>query len=202
MGDHDLITLTDLKDFLGLTDITHDILLSRIIERVSSVFDDETRRKLAARDYTYDSTSADYDPDNAVLDGNGRDRLALPQYPVNSLSTLKINTFEIDERADVFSTGWVLDRKNGIITLAGYLFTEGLSNIDLVYNAGYATVPADLEGAAVEQSAWVFKQSTPGGALLGVSGKTLADGSIQFTSKELLPSVRATIERYKKRFAL
>jgi len=172
-------------------------------ELSTGLFEHLTNRKLKARDYSYDSTSEDYDPDNAILNGYNRDRIMLPQYPVNSITTLRINEMEISARDTMYGCGYVLsDKEAGVVTLSCYLFTTGLKNIELAFNAGFSTVPDDLEQAVIEQAAWLFKQAGIGGNLLGVSAKTLADGSISYHAKELLPSVRGVIETYKRRVAL
>jgi len=202
VGTYALTTLANLKAFLGISVSTNDTLLENCIDRTTKLFEQETRRKLKAREYTYDSDSGDYDSDNAVLNGNSRDRIALPQYPVNSITTLRINETAIDERSSIYGCGWVLeDKAAGILTLVCYVFTGGLKNIELAFNAGFSVVPEDLENACIEQAAWAFRQSSPGGNLLGIANKALADGSISYMTKDLLPGVRKTLEWYKKRFA-
>ena len=202
LSDYSLCSLSSLQDFMGITGFKNAGMLERCINRATALFEAVTRRKLAARDYSYDSDSDDYDADNAILDGTGRNELVLPQYPINSLSTLRIDTLEIDERSGVFDTGWVLDKQNGIIRLQGLVFSPGYKNIDIAYNAGFSTIPDDLAEAAMEQAAWFFKQSAPGGNLLGVSAKNLADGSISYTARDLLPGVKPVLETYKKRFTV
>jgi len=202
VGTYALTTLNSLKEFLGIEATENDALLEACIDRATGLFEHATNRKLKARDYSYDSESADYDADNAILNGNGRDRIILPQYPVNSVTTLRINEQAIDESTSIYACGWVIeDKAMGLVALRCYLYTEGLKNIDWAYNAGFSTVPDDLAQAAIEQAAWYFKQAGPGGALLGVASRSLADGSISYNAKDVLPSVRSTLERYKKRFA-
>lgn len=201
MGTYDLTSAATLKTYLNLTITTHDTLLADLIEKATAFSENFTNRKLKARDYSYVSTADAYDADNAVIDGNNRDMIRAPQYPIVSLTTLRIDTMEIDERSSVFETGYVLDKAAGIIHLAGYLFTKGLRNIELVYNAGFSTIPEDLEQACIEQAAWMFQESKAGGAMLGVTGKTLPDGTLTFTTRDLLPRVRSVLEKYKKRFA-
>lgn len=202
VGTYALTSLTNLKSYLNLSVSTHDTLLENLIDRATEMIEDYTNRKLKARDYSYDSGSGDYDADNAVLDGNDRDRMVMPQRPINSVTTLRINTTAIDARSTVFDSGYVIDAKNGIIVLLGYVFTAGAKNIELAYNAGHSTIPEDLEQACIEQAAWMFKQSSAGSSLLGVSAKTLADGSVSYASGALLPQVKRVLEKHRNRFAL
>lgn len=197
-----LISLASLKSYLGITVTTWDTFLESCVDAATAQAELYTARKLKARDYSYDSADEAYDADNAVIDGNGLDRIAVPQYPIVSLTTLLVDGVEIDARATVYESGYVLDKAAGIVMLAGYLFTAGLRNIELVYNAGYSTVPDDLEQAVIEQAAILYKESSVGGALLGVASKQLPDGSISYATRDLLPTVKMVLERYKKRFAL
>lgn len=207
LGTHALITLADLEEYANITITDHEQLLERLIDAATSLFETYTRRKLKARAYSYDSDSGDYDSDNAVFDGNGTDKMALPQYPVNSVTTLRINETEIDARPSLYNNGYVVDKQGGIITLSGYLYTKGLANIDFAYNAGLSTIPDDLAQACIEQVAWMYKQSTPGSALLGVAEKNYPDGTtsypvrgLQYTSTGLLPEVKTKLERYKSHY--
>lgn len=202
VGTYALTSLANLKEYLNITGDGNDTLLENLVDRATELIENFTNRKLKARDYHYDSDESAYDSDNAVMDGNDRDRMIMPQHPVNTVTTVRINTLSISVRSTVFDTGYVLDKKNGIIFLAGYIYTLGIKNIEFVYNAGYSTIPEDLEQACIEQAAWMWRQSTPGGAMLGVSAKTLADGSVSYATKDLLPQVRRVLERYKKRIAL
>jgi len=202
VGTYALTSLAALTEYMGITVGDHDVLLENTIDRVTALFEDATRRKLLARDYSYDSDSDAYDAENAILDGNGRDAILLPQYPIQSVTTLRVNEYEIDARDSLTGCGYVIRKDRGEIVLACYLFTKGLQNIELEHNSGFSSVPADLEDAALKQCAWAFKQSPAGSNLLGVAAKNLADGSVSYTQKELLPEVRTTLERYKKRFAL
>jgi len=204
VGTYALTSLADLKEFLGipLESAGNEMLLESCVDRATGLFEHVTNRKLMARDYSYDSGSGDYDSDNAVINGNGRNRMILPQYPVNAVTTLRINETGISQSTSIYACGWVIeDKAAGIMTLRCYVYTEGLKNIDWAYNAGFAAAPDDLEEAAIEQAAWYFKQAGPGGNLLGVASKTLADGSISYNAKDLLPAVKMTLERYKKRIA-
>ncbi len=203
VGTYALTTLVKLKAYLNLTITTNDTLLEGLIDRVTSLFEGFTNRNLEARDYSYISTSDDYDSDNAIVNGNNRHRITLPQYPVNSLTTLRISTLAISERSSVTGAGWVIEEKGaGILALSGYIFTGGVKNVELVYNGGFSTIPDALEQAAIEQAAWMYKQSPVGSGLLGVSNKSLPDGSISYTVRDLLPQVRMVLEKYKNRFVV
>jgi len=201
VGTYALTSLANLKTYLNISGTTNNTFMETLVDRATALMEEYTRRNLKARDYSYDSDSEDYDKDNAVMDGNDRDVLILPQRPVNSLTTLRVNEQAISESTGVYVCGWMIDKKRGMVRLRCYLFTKGMDNVELAYNAGYSTVPDDLEQACIEQAAWMYKQSPVGQGLLGVSSRSLQDGSISYTAKDLLPQVKLVLQNYKQRFA-
>ena len=89
-----------------------------------------------------------------------------------------------------------------MIRLASGVFSRGLANVKLAYTAGFEVIPADLAQAAVEQSVVRFQQSFAGQGRLGLAARTVADGTVSFRDGELLPQVRAVLERYVNRSLL
>jgi len=195
-----LTTLAGVKEYLALASSDHDPLLERLIEAVSAQFNAFCDRKLMARDYSYDSGDDAYDPDNALLSGSGYPELLLPQYPVISLSTLAVDGREIAPASG--GSGWVLDAGAGVLTLLDGVFPRGRHNVGLVYRAGFAAAPPDLAQAAIEQAAIRFQESGAGHGRLGVSARTLADGSVSYHASALLPQVKAVLDRYRNRSLL
>jgi len=195
-----LTDLAALKEYLALTNQEHDPLLERLIEAVSAQANAYCDRRLMARDYSHLSTSDDYDPDNAPLSGSGYPELLLPQYPVISLSSLVVEGREIAPASG--GAGWVLDAGAGVVCLLDGVFPRGQHNVGLVYRAGFQAAPPDLAQAAIEQAATRFQESGAGHGRLGMSARTLADGSVSYHSGALLPQVKAVLDRYWNRSLL
>ena len=195
-----LTTLAAVKSYLGLNSVDNDTLIEGFIEAVSAMFNSYCDRKLTARDYSYLSQDQAYDPDNALLSGSGYPELLLPQYPVVSLTTLLVDGQAKSPASG--NSGYVIDASAGVISLLGEVFPRGPHNVSLVYRAGFETVPADLAQAAVEQSTIRFQESAAGKGRLGVSARTLADGSVSYHSSALLPQVKAVLDRYRNRSLL
>jgi len=191
-----LTSLAALKRYLQIEGPQHDDLLESLIEAVSAQFNQYTGRKLTAHDYSHLAADAAYDPDNALLDGSGQAELLLPQYPVISLSGVSL------DGQDLNLEGLVLDRAAGVLSLKSGGFPRGRGNLGLRYRAGFAATPADLAQAALEQAATRFQESAAGHGRLGLSARTLADGSVSYTASGLLPQVREVLDRYRNRFAL
>jgi short subunit dehydrogenase-like uncharacterized protein len=72
----------------------------------------------------------------------------------------------------------------------------------VAYRAGFDSVPADLAQACLEQAAMRFQESGAGQGRLGVSARTLADGSVSYQGQALLPQVTAVLDRYRNRSLL
>lgn len=195
-----LTTVAAVKEYLGITHADHDGLIEGLVEAVSAQFNSYCGRKLAARDYSHQSGDAAYDPDNALLSGSGYPELLLPQYPVVSLDTLRVAGAVVQPSTG--GAGYYLDAGAGVLTLVGAVFPRGPHNVALVYRAGFQQIPPDLAQAAIEQCAVRFQESGAGKGRLGVSARTLADGSVSYHTGALLPQSRAVLDRYRNRSLL
>lgn len=197
-----LTTLAAVKAYLGLAAATDDALIEGIIEAVGAEMNAFTGRRLTARDYSHDPLDAAYDPANALLSGSGYAELLLPQYPVQAVTSLMVDDRAVPKAASSLALGWILDSAAGVISLNGEVFPRGRNNVGLAYRAGFETVPFDLAQAAVEQAVWRYKETAAGGGRLGIRSRSLADGSVAYHGGELLPQVRAVLERYRNRSLL
>lgn len=191
-----LAGLDQVKAYLDKTSTDDDALLSGLIEAVSAQFNTYTGRKLRARAYGFDPVVDDYSPDWAILDGSGHAELLLPQYPAVSVSALEIDGVAHDVSC------LNIDHHAGVIRLKNGMFPRGSANVKLAYMAGFEVIPADLSQAAVEQTVVRYQQSYAGQGRLGISSRTVADGTVSFHDGELLPQVRAVLSRYVNRCLL
>jgi hypothetical protein len=124
-----LTTLSAVKEYLGETSNDNGALLTSLIAQAESVVSVFLDRSIEAADHT------------ETFDGNGRDYLVLPHYPINSVSSVKINsTWDFANTAAVAST-YLAFRNDGILRIRGTTFTPGVQNVQVVWNGGYVTVP-------------------------------------------------------------
>lgn len=107
-------------------------------------------------------------------DGTGSATLPIDQWPISAVNTLKINGVEIQPSTDHIQNGYIVSRDQRFIQLVGgggfvpgygvpfsygynglsgrrcgNVFTQGISNVYVDYNSGFATVPADLVEACL-----------------------------------------------------
>lgn len=70
------------------------------------------------------------------------------------------------------------DSKAGIVRLDRTTFSEGIQNIKITYVGGFATIPTDLEQAAIEM-VWAAREKGLNN-LVGVRSRSVADGNVQY----------------------
>ena len=199
-----LTTLSTVKSRLGLldTDTQYDALLTSAIKAVSARFDKETNRTLAR---TVDATF-EFPPEDTEL--------IPPSYPIETVTKFELKTDE--------SSGWLeqtnvkyLLRQSCVISLSSALYPASpgsvlclLSSVlcRVTYTGGYVLpgttpldgqvpLPAVLEQAAVEQTAFWFQTKDK----LGLRTNWPSAGTYQqIVVLDLLPSVSAVLSRYTR----
>lgn len=125
-----LAELDNVKKWLKVPDNNADIILNRLIESVSSLFVQKIGKPIT------DTYTEKYD-------GNGSSFMFLPNNPVQSITSLVINTISIPERVLPIEYGFLYTKVG--IQLVGYSFTCGYQNVEVEYDAGYADDSAELK---------------------------------------------------------
>jgi hypothetical protein len=194
-----LCNLSDVKNWLGLTNANDDQLLTTLIANVSQAALSFLRRaSLASASYT------------EKYDGTGTPTLALLNYPITAVSSLTINNMTIQASPDGVVTGYVFDDYTlKLIGLGGAWdlapafygtpenFIKGFQNVAVSYTAGYASVPADISQALVEWCAFRYRAR----GWIGQKSKHLATGeSVTFVDDNGMPEyVKHVLKHYKRR---
>ncbi len=196
-----LSQLSTVKARLAIPDLNveFDDLLTTALTALSARFDKETNRTLSRTvnsTHEFDAIETEITP---------------PCYPLESVSKFELKTTE--------SEGWVqqnniyyLIRNASVISISVSLSYQPstpnyqLAQARVTYTGGYVlpgdtpgpgqtALPADLEQAAVEQVAFWFQNRDR----LGVLRNWPHDGTYQqFGTLDLLPSVSATLEKYRR----
>jgi uncharacterized phiE125 gp8 family phage protein len=178
-----LATLADVKAWLDINNTTNDALLTRLIDAASAFIESFLNRKIELDVYT------------ELRSGNGKPYLTLRNYPIVSVSSIKINgdEAEIIQADDFSSKGIKFDGRQ--LIGQNIIFSCGNSNILINYIAGFSEVPFDVQQACIEMVSHRFKNMR--GDRLGVSGKSLAGESISFSQKDMTSSTREYLSEYK-----
>ncbi len=168
------MALTDLdsvKAWIPMTNTDNDALLTRLINQISgATLSNLQRPSLVRQSYP------------EIRDGTGSQVLLLRNWPVVSISSVTINGVTIQPSSSPSQAGYILQTWDGTsagnpqsLVLRGYTFTRGLSNVGIVYEAGYcvqeqaATIPGSV--------AYTIAVTPPNGGWSQDDGVTLADGT-------------------------
>ena len=130
MADPQLAALTDLALLTGLPQ--SDPRLELALRRASNRFRGQVNHPVHA-----------VEGDEITLNGNGTDTLLLPAAPVNGTPTVLVDGVPVAD--------FTIDRNSGVLRRNG-CWPDGLGNIRVTYNHGWATIPGDIEDAILEQA--------------------------------------------------
>lgn len=206
MATGDLTTLSAVKAYLGIEigETEGDKLLNSLISSESARFVGLVGRDIAQKTYT------------ETFDGNDPRIRARPvltpfptstmgaspmigtvgwafnplQFPIISITSLTINGTAVPVRPSLDGDGYVII-ENRRIELVGYSFTTGVGNATLVYVAGYATIPADVDRAVAQMVAFEFRKRDR----LGQRSKSVGGETISFVDDWLPEEVITAYRR-------
>jgi uncharacterized phiE125 gp8 family phage protein len=177
-----LVTLADVKTFLGLQNISaSDAILEIIIEAVSASVTSEASPDLKSTTYTAEA-----------YDGTGKSYFYLDHYPVTTLTSVVEDDTTLVKDTDYFS-----DDDEGILEKpVGYKWTTARGGVVVTYVAGYATLPADIKLACLIEVGRAFAMVDH--KMFGESSRTVDGTSVTLNTDELLPATLATLGRYTR----
>jgi uncharacterized phiE125 gp8 family phage protein len=135
-----LTTLQSAKEYLKITDISEDTLIESLINSASEQIEKFCKRKLKEKTYS-----------DEEYDGTCRTNLLLNQFPVFSVSSVKIDDVLID------SSEYKVRKETGSLIRVNSIWPEGFMNIKVSFVAGYNPVPSDLELACKHLVMFYYK---------------------------------------------
>lgn len=186
-----MITLTELKTYLKITDTSKDAFLQSCIDSSVKEIEDYCNRKLTSGTYT------------EYLDGNSKSEMYLRNTPINSVTS--ISYFDgYDTYDDIFTVGdttsnsiLIIQQSNLIKLLKGYFFYAGCKNIKIVYTAGYTTTPDDIKSVLLELASVKFYNSPLSGhARLGKASDNVNSATGESTSYKD-PDWKTVLNKYR-----
>ena len=167
----------------------HDEELARLIPAVQEFLEAECGRSLSGQT----SFTEYYHGDE------WRDRLLVACAPLASITNLWDDPTRGYLTPISASSYAIEDADAGMIRLLdGLTFSKGLRNIKITYQGGFATIPADLEQAAIEL-VWACREKGVHN-LIGVRSRSVADGNVQFVNLDWgSPNLAPIISKYRLR---
>jgi Phage gp6-like head-tail connector protein len=200
-----LATPAQFKDYLGLgADSSKDDLINRLLQSADSWIYKHLARPLGSLAYPF---SFSY-----VTDGNNKDRMVLPYYPIQSISSITITSYGVGVQPQVipiapsYVTWGTQDGEDSrvVYLMSGYIFGRGRKNVTIAGVSGYVLpgtpstpwIPDALVQAEIETVALMFKQKDR----LGEQSKNLAGEVVSYFTRDLiLPSTQFLLEPYRNR---
>ena len=184
-----LTTLAKVKDFLAETSAGLDVPIAAIITSVDARIASYTGRARLVHGSVADE----------VHDGDtSRHAVLLREWPVSSIVSVVVNGEALG------ASGATYDPNRGTLAYtpgnawSPSVWPSGRQNIVVTYNAGYTTVPSDLEYAATVQVAWDLKRSGHKGGRLGERSQTIGDGTATYMVDAWAPEVLAILAPYRR----
>lgn len=197
-----LTTLTNVKNYLSITNTNSDVILNRLVASLSSMAMSYMQRPSFALT-TY----------NEYHSGVGNRKIMLRNWPAISVSAVQISQASYGSGGSMFGQSGLLSPPQNIppspswgqagfslqpfdsttagapqnVTLSGYAFPRGIDNVLITYQAGYCvqnelqTVPAT--------PAYVITPSQVNGSWSGDNGVTYKSNGVALTAVSSAPSV-------------
>lgn len=198
MAANDLTTLASVKTYLNIPSSSNgdDALLGTLITAASSLIQGYTGRDLVSTAYS------------ERYNGTGTAKMFLRNYPIISVTSLSIYELNIPQAPDSNSSGFLFDDKRLYLTgnpinvlnfnSSGFsiftMFSVGVQNVKVVYQAGYATIPLDLQQGCNELVALRYRERTR----LGERSKSMLGESISYDVAQLTDSIKRWLQPYRR----
>lgn len=176
----DLTTLPKVKEWLSITTATNDALLSRLISAASDYIEAYLSRNIARTSY------------QSYRDGHGGRRLMFRNYPVVSLTMLKVGALLVPP--SVGGAPGFVHTETSVTLVGGYVFDLGASNVYLEYVAGYDPIPNEIEQSCIDLVSLRYRERDR----IGITSKSLAGESVTFNTREFSDAVGSTLAQYKR----
>jgi hypothetical protein len=187
----DLAELSFVKSYLKIANDTDDQLLGLLIRSCSVQAESLMERKIKRNGYA------------RKLDGTGTAILMLPEYPVQDVVHLSIEGFDVP-LSENNEPGYYFDdisvRMIGGYFSAGqntnfpYLFPKGQQNIDVHWEAGYDTVPEDIQLLVVQLVSDQYRYRDR----VGESSKNLGGMTTSYFAQALTKWQQSVVESYRR----
>lgn len=194
-----MVTKTEVKTFLNISDSTHDDFIEDLIDYVTAQVETLIDNKIVQESITDEVLTFpddfDLQPEKYLDLRTEKIHAHTKYYPVAS------ETITYDGSDLTANTDYVLDEDTGFITFYEFV-SDYKEKTTINYTAGYASTPADLKLVALEAIKDVFKGS--GTVSRGTSGgevKSKKVGNFSVTYADAVSSIMkydSVLTKYKR----
>lgn len=181
-----LCKLEDVKDYLGVDHSKQDGILIELINEVSDDCERYCNRTFFLATYTAEK-----------YNGDGTDTLLVANYPITTVTELKLYTGAAAELA----ANYTIYHEYGKVVLApGLYFPVSNREVSITYSAGYNTIaalPMSLRMAVVRAVAFKFREQDQ--SRLGLTSLAQGDQIQSFTLDRYPRAVLEVWTRFRRR---
>jgi len=141
-----LVSLTDMKTYLGIIDTSQDVFLQQQLDIISASIEGYCGRVFSSASYTQTYQAQDFEPAY-------RKHLFLFHYPVSVVTSVKEINGDSSQETILATNEYLLQDKTGKIKrktnfnrFKDWFITYGsLSQVEIIYTSGYATIPLPIQ---------------------------------------------------------
>lgn len=184
-----LTTVALVKTYLGISVSTYDTLIEDLIDACTDWFEHECGGR------RFFSAGADVTEYYDGGDGRSKTRIFAKKYPIISVTSISYNSSgnysSPTWTAFSASTEYIRKDASGEIYFPGGL-PQGMQNLRLIYQGGFAVIPNDLDLACRKMVAKEFNKRKSQGA----TNESIGGGSITW-NEDLDPSITRLVNYYK-----
>ena len=182
-----LVTLALAKSYLKIptAETSKDSLIEFFINAASDYIEAETDRKLKSQSIT------------EYQHGRATNTLLLKQYPVTGITGLysdQSGKFSGSQET-IDPESYVIGDDGNSLIYINNAFQRGYNNLKIVYTAGFAAIPSDLQNAALWLVSFYYRMQDTGD--IGRTSKGKGDESVQIL-QEAPQEVKNAIVRYRR----
>jgi hypothetical protein len=197
-----LVSLTDAKAFLKITNAGEDTIIGDIVNHCSAWINKYCNRVFLETVWTEyhdgDSGNDDYDRSGAL----GHGVIMLRQFPVSAVSSMYEDTLHVFGTTTLVDAGnYYFNPDTGELTLFNQRlrFIDGTQSIKVTYTAGYplASMPSDIQMACKLLAAYVYRNMYSQWKI-GVASETIGTKTTTFDKAEMPKEVVGILRPYRK----
>jgi len=127
-------------------------------------------------------------------DGDGYNKIYPYNLPVNSITSIHISSdWDFDTESLVASGSYRIVNKQ-YVALKNTVFTKGEQNVQLIYNAGFETIPSDLKQVCIDEVIRAYNDKEN----IAVVSRTDPKGTVTKLEKGFMKQSLQVLNRYKK----
>lgn len=195
-----LCTLADVKTALNVTSSDKDTLISALIVAASRWIEGHCQRTFASTSYTEVFSPG---RDGRILRSGTVVRPR--QYPIISVTSLhesSVRTF--DATSLLPATDYAIGQGSLTVELLDdgttIALQGGQRTVQLIYVAGYATIPGDLQRAAVMLAVHLYHKADR--QKQNVASESLGGVTVSYLNETMPKEAQAIVDRYRRPFGL